>query len=130
MGPDRHINLYRVFTRRSARRNLGSRILAHFNSRSIAKLAMATLEEDRVTIAAHHRGLTMPVVPQGGLVSRREERVFHFQNYVAGLLKGVNGDNGRSEQSASGERPFDNGTSDERASQARCEAAAVGSAAL
>jgi choline monooxygenase len=86
VGVDRHINLYRIFRRRTRKRDLFTRGVAMFNGRSIAKLAMATLEEDRVTIAAHHRGMAMPETPRGGLVSRREERVFHFQKYVLNLL--------------------------------------------
>lgn len=103
ISPHQHINLHRVFTRKSARRNIGSRIVAKFNSNSLFKLSRDTLAEDQATIAAHHRGLSMPVLPQGGLVSRREERIFHFQKYINRLHEGVelNG-NGNGHSSGNG----------------------------
>ena len=35
--------------------------------------------------AAHQRGMAAPTHPEGGLVSRREERVVHFQRWCLEL---------------------------------------------
>lgn len=85
IGPRRHVNMHRVFTRKSNRRNLVSRTVAHFVSNSMLNLSRDTLAEDRAMITSHYRGLTAPELPRGGLISRREERVVHFQNYIANL---------------------------------------------
>ena len=40
------------------------------------------IDEDENIFPCIQQGLQSPVQPSGGLVSTREERVFHFQNYV------------------------------------------------
>jgi len=41
--------------------------------------------EDRAVTSEHHRGMSSSVLPDGGLMSRREERIIHFQAYVLGI---------------------------------------------
>lgn len=89
VAPNRNVNLYRIFTRKSPRRNFIARGVARMSSRDLNKLAQKTLHEDRAVIAAHHRGLAMVDQPQGGLISRREERVIHFQKYIQSLYEGL-----------------------------------------
>jgi choline monooxygenase len=84
-GPDTHVNIYRLFMYTGARTPL-QRYKAWscglFAKPILRSLWRRTFKEDAAIIRAAQAGLSSPVLPSGGVISRREECVFHFQRYV------------------------------------------------
>jgi phenylpropionate dioxygenase-like ring-hydroxylating dioxygenase large terminal subunit len=82
LGPTRSRNVWRLFA------------YAGHSSNPLAKLSFLGLRtwgrwffntvvgEDEVVYPAVQRGLSSAVRPEGGLISRREERIFHFQEFI------------------------------------------------
>lgn len=62
----------------TTRQRLLHPLLKQFGKRFFTTL----LEEDRVIQASVQRGLNSARIPRGGLISAREERIFHFQRMV------------------------------------------------
>ena len=59
------------------------RVTEPFVQRFANKFFPTLLNEDRGVQEAVQRGLQSPRIPRGGLISAREERIFHFQKMVA-----------------------------------------------
>ena len=59
------------------------RIMHPFLKNYAKKFFPALLGEDRQIQEAVQRGLQSPQLPRGGLISAREERIFHFQKMIA-----------------------------------------------
>ena len=85
VGPDRHVNLYRMFVYRGRRPSWRGRMLYPAHSAGLRGFWAKVFAEDRAVTGEHHRGMSSSVLPDGGLMSRREERIIHFQRYVLGL---------------------------------------------
>lgn len=73
---------FRVFLPRAGRRWWARPLLAWLRPRQ-AGFWRLVLEEDGRIFPRIQAGLDSPVLPRGGLISAREERIFHFQRAVA-----------------------------------------------
>ncbi len=62
-------------------------VAARRHARGLVGFWSQVFAEDVAMTAAHQRGMASVRHPAGGLVSRREERVVHFQRYCLGLLR-------------------------------------------
>lgn len=84
-GPREHINLYRLFMYTGPNTRL-QRAAAWFCGLAgkpvIRSLWRKTFLEDQVLIRETQKGLESAQLPPGGLISRREECVVHFQKYI------------------------------------------------
>jgi choline monooxygenase len=82
LGPTRSRNIWRLFAYRGKHRNP----LAKLSFQALRAWGRwffgIILREDEMVYPAVQRGLSSSVRPAGGLISRREERIFHFQNYI------------------------------------------------
>ena len=58
------------------------------------KIARQTIDEDLRVLPAMQNGMMSAEKPKGGLISIREERVFHFQKFVQSQLNGQENTNG------------------------------------
>jgi choline monooxygenase len=85
VGPDRHVNLYRMFVYRGRRPSWRGRLLYPGHAAGLRGFWEKVFAEDRAVTSEHHRGMSSSVLPDGGLMSRREERIIHFQAYVLGI---------------------------------------------
>ncbi len=79
----------------TARGKLVNFVLAAWGRRWFQRV----IDEDERIFPSIQRGLQSPIQPSGGLVSIREERVFHFQKYI--LDRTANRDHGENSQPVS-----------------------------
>ena len=87
VSPDRHLNLYRMYAYRGARTEAAVEEAFTEYKKALSSFWAQVFAEDQEVIAAHHRGLSSAMQPAGGLISRREERVVHFQEYILRMHK-------------------------------------------
>lgn len=85
LSPVRSRIMLTMFCQRSARRNPLARLTQAIVGRVSRRFALRALDEDLAIVTAVQRGLQSPQRPAGGLISIREERIFHFQKYVQKL---------------------------------------------
>lgn len=85
-GPTRARSRWRFFhyagTAGGSRARLGAWLLRSWGQRFFRQV----LEEDGRLLPDVQRGLSAATLPRGGLISTREERIVHFQSYVARSL--------------------------------------------
>lgn len=86
LTPTSHMNLYRLYVYRGRPRRGFTGAAQRLHARGLAAFWAQVFAEDRAMTAAHQRGIASAERPDGGLLSRREERVVHFQRYILGLL--------------------------------------------
>ena len=82
--PTTHVNRYRMFVYRGRAQGLAA-LARRRHSRNLVGFWSRVFAEDAAMTAAHQRGMAAPTQPEGGLVSRREERVVHFQRWCQSL---------------------------------------------
>ncbi len=82
ISPIRSRIIFRMFSLNGSRRNPVSRLTAWCVNRLGGRFAMRALEEDLSIVVDVQRGLQSADQPAGGVISIREERLFHFQEYV------------------------------------------------
>jgi hypothetical protein len=83
ISPVRTINAYWFFQLAPTRRGPVSAIGAAGLSLWGRRFFRTLLEEDAAVLPSVQLGMQAPKRPTGGLISAREERLFHFQRYVA-----------------------------------------------
>jgi choline monooxygenase len=83
IGPQKTLNLWQFFLLRGTRRTPQAKVAAYFLRRWARRFFATALEEDGAVLAGVQAGLEAAAHPAGGLISAREERIFHFQRYVA-----------------------------------------------
>jgi choline monooxygenase len=82
IGPRQSLNLWQFFMLRGTRQTPAA-LAAAFVLRRWARRFFATaLDEDGCVLANVQAGLEAADHPRGGLISAREERIFHFQRHV------------------------------------------------
>ena len=85
-GPDSCRIIWRILAPQSDRK----RRLLNFLARSIAKAQASfwrrVVNEDVVFLPSVQSGVESPMQPGEGLISRREERIFHFQDWLANRI--------------------------------------------
>jgi phenylpropionate dioxygenase-like ring-hydroxylating dioxygenase large terminal subunit len=83
LGPTRSVHIYRLFMPRVGSGSVWNRLTHWWWRPRLAAYWRAVFAEDHVILPRIQNGLNSPMVPRGGVVSAREERIFHFQRYVA-----------------------------------------------
>lgn len=82
VAPRQTLNFWQFFMLRGKRRSGGAivtaKILRHWGRRFFKK----ALAEDAEVLCGVQAGLDSAAHPHGGLISTREERIFHFQRYI------------------------------------------------
>jgi hypothetical protein len=81
VGPGRSRHVYRLFMPRPGR-NPVDRLLHRWLRPRLAAYWRAVFAEDHVILPRIQRGCNASVHPGTGVVSSREERIFHFQRHV------------------------------------------------
>jgi phenylpropionate dioxygenase-like ring-hydroxylating dioxygenase large terminal subunit len=89
LSPTRSIHIYRLFMPRPAVGRVWSRWLHRWMRPQIAAYWRKVFGEDQMILPRIQAGLNSPVLPRGGVVSAREERIFHFQKYVVDRCGGA-----------------------------------------
>lgn len=87
-GPGKLRIIARGFTQTGLNKNVRSRIMKYFVRKFGGKFLAQLVREDSAVLPDVQRGLRSPLQPKGGLISAREERVFHFQKYIDGAVSG------------------------------------------
>lgn len=82
ISPNRYLNLYRLFLYRGNKRGIGTYMLRRFLKRVLRKLWTNTFLEDAEAVRLTQEGLSSNGLHLEGLLSVREERIFHFQEYI------------------------------------------------
>jgi hypothetical protein len=82
LGPTRSVHIYRLFMPRVGSGSVWNRLTHWWWRPRLAAYWRAVFAEDHVILPRIQNGLNSPMVPRGGVVSAREERIFHFQRYV------------------------------------------------
>lgn len=82
VGPVRARNWWRFFHHVGSPPSLTTRIVGRLLSLWGARFFRRVLEEDRAVLSNVQLGLQSPLQPTGGLLSTREERIVHFQEYI------------------------------------------------
>ena len=82
VAPNRAINLWRIFYLRGKSQAPWARMAARGLRNWGRKFFAVTIREDGDVLPGVQLGLAAPAHPSGGLISTREERIFHFQQYV------------------------------------------------
>jgi phenylpropionate dioxygenase-like ring-hydroxylating dioxygenase large terminal subunit len=83
LGPTRSLCVYRLFMPQKRRGDWRAWLAAKWWRPKLTAYWKAVFEEDQVILPRIQRGISSPTIPKGGVISAREERVFHFQQYVA-----------------------------------------------
>lgn len=83
LSPSRSVHRYRLFMPRPSKGDWHSRLFHRWFRPSIIKYWKAVFAEDQVILPRIQKGISAPVIPKGGVISAREERIFHFQQFVA-----------------------------------------------
>ena len=81
LGPGRSRHVYRLFMPRSGK-GLVDRLLHRWYRPRLASYWRAVFAEDHVILPRIQRGCNAEMHPGPGVVSAREERIFHFQRHV------------------------------------------------
>ena len=81
-GVDRCRVVVRMFLNEGTAGTLGKRIIHGILGREATKILVNVNSEDAGVLPSIQRGHQSPIKPAGGLISRREERIFHFQQFV------------------------------------------------
>lgn len=82
LSPGRSRLTLQLFGDPGERRNLAARAAFRLASRFAAKEVAKVIDEDLAVLPSIQQGLQSPDLPAGGLISIREERVHHFQQWV------------------------------------------------
>lgn len=82
LAPTRSVHIYRLFIPRPRPGSTWSRLVHWWWRPRLKAFWRAVFAEDHAILPRIQRGLNSPVAPSGGVVSAREERIFHFQRYV------------------------------------------------
>ena len=82
ISPTRSISRWVVLGYRTDPTTMRQRLLQPLLRRFARRFFSTLLEEDRVIQASVQRGLDSWRMPAGGLISAREERLFHFQTMI------------------------------------------------
>ena len=83
VAPGRAQSLGLAFGNSGSRGRLHGAVTRFFLKRYLIGLFNQLIEEDQRAIEGVQRGLKCEQLPPGGVLSAREERVFHFQEYIA-----------------------------------------------
>lgn len=81
-GPRESLFHLRIFGNRGSRRGPLSRIAFQIATRWAIREVNKVLQEDFEVIPSIQAGIESPALPSDGFISIREERIFHFQNYI------------------------------------------------
>jgi choline monooxygenase len=82
VGPGESINLWQFFLLRGNCRTPLARGAAFILRQWARRFFTTALDEDGQVLANVQAGLEAFAHPNGGLISAREERIFHFQRHV------------------------------------------------
>jgi phenylpropionate dioxygenase-like ring-hydroxylating dioxygenase large terminal subunit len=82
ISPRKTLNLWQFFLLRGTRCTPRAMVAAYLLRRWARHFFTTALEEDGAVLAGVQAGLEAASHPSGGLISAREERIFHFQRYV------------------------------------------------
>ena len=82
LGPARSVCVYRLFAPQLRTKAWTDRIIAWWTRPQLKKYWQAVFDEDQAILPKIQQGISAPSMPNGGVVSVREERIFHFQDYV------------------------------------------------
>lgn len=82
LSPTTSVHIYRLFMPRVRKASLRNRLFHWWWRPRLTAYWRAVFAEDHVILPRIQAGLNSPVSPSGGVVSAREERIFHFQRYV------------------------------------------------
>ncbi len=80
--PDRAISYWQIFQLRGSSRSLAARLAAAAVARHGRRFFREAMREDGVVMPGVQEGMAAAAQPTGGLISAREERIFHFQQHV------------------------------------------------
>ncbi len=86
LSPTRSRLVLRLFGDPGNRRNPAARMAFWLASRFAAREVRRVIQEDLEVLPSIQAGLQSPDLPQGGLISVREERVYHFQSWLQARL--------------------------------------------
>ena len=75
-------NLFRMFVYRGNRSGILPWVTKRFLKSALCRLWPKTFQEDIDMVTETQAGLQSPDHPKGGLISIREERVYHFQQFI------------------------------------------------
>jgi choline monooxygenase len=78
--------ILKLFGDPGSKRDLSARLCFLIASRLAAREVRRVIEEDLLVLPSIQTGLQSPQLPDGGLISMREERIFHFQNWIKSHL--------------------------------------------
>lgn len=87
ISPTRSRRFARAFYHGGKPGNLNGRIVTWLTLQLQTRLFAKVNAEDDHIVAQIQRGMKSPAQPPGGLISAREERVFHFQRFVQDSLE-------------------------------------------
>jgi phenylpropionate dioxygenase-like ring-hydroxylating dioxygenase large terminal subunit len=82
VAPGRAINYWQIFQLRGTRRSPAARLAAAMVGRHGRKFFKEAMREDGVVMPGVQAGMAAAKQSSGGLISAREERIFHFQQHV------------------------------------------------
>lgn len=82
LEPTRCMIIYRLFSPRPSASAWITRLMSNSYRRGFKKYWLKVFLEDQQILPKIQHGMQAPWKPRGGLISAREERIFHFQNYV------------------------------------------------
>ena len=82
VSPTSHRSIWRLFSHSGKTGGPAWRAFSGFFNDWIIKFSRRITAEDISILPSIQRGMSAPIHPHGGLISVREERVFHFQRFV------------------------------------------------
>jgi hypothetical protein len=88
LGPARSRNWWRFFHYAGVSPSPLARLVTAMLKRWGKRFFQRVLNEDRAILPGVQRGLECRTLPTGGLLSTREERIVHFQQYVKQATRG------------------------------------------
>jgi choline monooxygenase len=82
LGPGKAVSYWQIFQLRGHSRSPAARLAAAAVARHGRRFFREAMREDGVVMPAVQAGMAAEAHPSGGLISAREERIFHFQRHV------------------------------------------------
>jgi choline monooxygenase len=82
LGPNRHRSIWRMFAWSGRGASLASRVGWWILSVWGRRFWSRVVDEDAGILPHAHRGMAAPLHPVGGMIATREERIWHFQQYI------------------------------------------------
>ena len=79
----------RMYGDPGTRRRPGAKIAYWIASRFALKEVTKVIREDLAVLPSIQKGLQSPDLPNGGLISVREERIHHFQKAIQSTMYGA-----------------------------------------